>query len=327
MSRVQPAHVLALSGGVGGARLAAGLQRLLPTGGLTVLVNTADDFEHLGLRISPDLDTVLYTLADRHNAVEGWGRAGESWRAMEALAELGGPSWFRLGDTDLATHLYRTHRLGQGATLTDVSLELSSRLGVTANLLPMSDDPVRSIVETDEGPLTFQDWFVRRQCRVPVTGLRFEGIDAARPTAGFAAALAGASCVLLGPSNPWVSIDPILRVAGIGDVLKRSRVPVVGVSPIIGGRAVKGPAANMLGWLGEEVSSFGIANWYAQQHPGLLDLWVMDQADAALSPRVADLGLQVFVTDTLMRDAASATRLARDVLDHLPAATGRESVS
>ena len=311
MSAAASLRVLALSGGVGGARMAAGLQAVLSPGALTVLVNTADDFVHLGLSISPDLDTVLYTLAGLHDREQGWGLAGETWRAMGALAALGGPTWFRLGDRDLATHLYRTARLQQGASLASVSAELGQRLGLATRLLPMCDEPVRTVLQTDQGRLDFQNWFVRERCRPIVESVTFAGLEASRPAAGFAPALAESEMVVIGPSNPFVSVEPILRVPGLAAALEASGLSIVAVSPIIGGRAIKGPAAAMLEGFGFEVSPVGIARWYEQSHPGLIDVWIVDDTDRMLKPRIEALGLVVVVADTHIHEEGNAAALAR----------------
>ena len=245
------------SGGIGGAKLALGLYRELPPDRLMVVCNTGDDFEHLGLTISPDLDTVLYTLAGIANPTTGWGRAGETWSFMGALAELGGETWFRLGDADLATHVERTRRLAAGETLAAISEDFCRRLGVHARLIPMCDQPVRTMVRTGGGVLPFQRYFVEQRCAPVVSGFAFQGIAAARPPAALAAALASATleAVVICPSNPFISIDPILAVPGMRAALAASPAPVVAVSPIIGGRAVKGPTAKMMAELGLAITA------------------------------------------------------------------------
>lgn len=291
--------VVALAGGVGGARLAQGLAQ---TGvDLTVIVNTGDDFTHLGLRICPDLDTVIYTLAGIANREQGWGLAGETTAAMEQIGRLGGEDWFLLGDRDLALHILRSARLAAGASLSEVTSSIAARLGITARILPMSDDPVATIVETPEGDLAFQDWFVRRRAAVPVTGFRFAGLQEARPAPGVCAALAEADAIILCPSNPFVSLDPILGVPGLRAALPD--VPVIAVSPIIGGQAVKGPAAQLLRDLGAEVSPVGIARHFGD----LLSGMVIDLADANLA---ASLCMPVRVTKSLMRTDADRLALA-----------------
>lgn len=291
--------VVALAGGVGGARLAQGLAQCGVA--LTVIVNTGDDFAHLGLRVCPDLDTVTYTLAGIANREQGWGLAGETTAAMEQLRRLGAEDWFLLGDRDLALHIHRTHRLAQGLPLSAITTEVAQRLGVTARILPMSDDPIATIVQTPEGELAFQDWFVRRRADVAVSGFRFAGIEAARPAPGVIEALTSAEAIILCPSNPYVSLDPILSVPGLRAAIPA--VPVIAVSPIIGGQAVKGPAARLMADLGAEVSPRGIARHFA----GLLTGMVIDQADADLAPR---MGLPVRVTRSLMRSDADRRSLA-----------------
>ena len=305
-------HVLAFAGGVGGARLARGLAGVLDPESLTVVVNTGDDFEHLGLPVSPDLDTVMYTLAGRANPDTGWGVAGETWSFMEALADLGGETWFRLGDRDLATHVMRRLMLEDGKTLSQATAALSAALGIRHRVVPMSDMPVRTIVETDEGALPFQDYFVRRQCGPRVSGFRFDGIEAAFPSPGFAAALADEAleAVVICPSNPYVSVAPILGMADVGSFLDGRRVPAVAVSPIVGGRAIKGPAAKMMAELGAETSALGIARHYGARIDGM----VIDELDAALAPAIRGLGIAVHVAQTVMRDEAGSRALAERTL-------------
>jgi LPPG:FO 2-phospho-L-lactate transferase len=305
--RANPTYV-ALSGGIGGAKLALGLARVLGER-LTVVVNTGDDFEHLGLAISPDVDTTLYTLADIANPETGWGRRAETWSFMEAIAELGGPTWFKLGDRDLATHVERTRRLGQGETPTAVTAYLSRRLGVTTRVLPMCDDPVRTIVESDAGTLAFQEYFVRERCRPAVRSLRYEGAAAARVTPQVEAALSAATLagIIVCPSNPWLSIDPILVVPDMRRLIRARGAPVIAVSPIIGGRAVKGPTAKIMTELGLAPDVGSVARHYGD----LLDLVVVDAADAGL---VEGLPIPASVTGTLMETLDDKVALARHCL-------------
>jgi LPPG:FO 2-phospho-L-lactate transferase len=302
--------VLALAGGVGGARLARGLAAVLPPEALTIVVNTADDFEHLGLSISPDLDTVMYTLAGLADEARGWGLRDETWRFMEALERLGGPGWFRLGDADLATHVERT-RLLASQSLSEVTAGLCRRLGVRHAVVPMSDATVRTVVRTVEGALAFQDYFVRRRAEPACLGIAFEGLDQAAPSAGFLRALEAAdlAAVVVCPSNPWLSIKPILDLPGVRARLAARRVPVVAVSPFIGGRAVKGPAAKLMHELGGRASPGGLAAFYG----ALLDGLVIDEADAAEVCTGAHAPA-LRATRTLMRGPADAARLAREVL-------------
>lgn len=302
-------NVLALAGGVGGARLADGLTRTLPPDRLTVVVNTGDDFELYGLHISPDVDTVIYTLAGLANPETGWGRADETWTAFQTLEELGARPWFRLGDRDLATHLWRTQMLHEGLSLTEATHRLCQALGVRVAVLPMSNDPVRTMVQTDEGELEFQDYFVRRGWQPVLRGVRFAGVEAARPTPQVLAALDAADLAVICPSNPYVSIDPILAVPGVRQALKGR--PLVAVSPIVGGQALKGPAAKMMRELGIEPSPVAVARHYRD----LLAGFVLDVQDADLEHQVAGLGLQTLVTDTVMRTLDDRVRLARQVLD------------
>ena len=305
--------VILLAGGVGGARLAHGLQAIVGEE-LTIVVNTGDDLERHGLVVSPDHDTVMYTLAGLDNREWGWGLAGETFAAAEMLERFGEETWFRLGDHDLATHVVRTKRLRAGARPTEVALDLQRALGVRARILPMADQPVRTEVLTDDGWLEFQDYFVRRHQEPEVRDIRFRGAEDAAATPEVLAAFGAAGVIVIGPSNPFVSVQPILAVPGIEAALQTARsrgVPVVAVSGIIGGRAVKGPADRMLRSLGHEVNALGVA----RQYTGLADVFVLDRVDAALVPAVEGLGLRALVTETLMGDDAARERLARFVLD------------
>ena len=302
-------NVVALAGGVGGAKLAHGLSLVLPPESLTVVVNTGDDFEHLGFHISPDVDTVMYTLAGLANAETGWGMAGETWSFLDALGRLGGETWFRLGDRDLATHVERRRRLADGQTLTQVTQSLCGALGVRPAVLPMSDDRLRTVVQTDEGELGFQEYFVHRQCRPRVSGFIFEGADQARPTAQVTRALTAADLIVFCPSNPFVSLGPILGLPGIQDLV-RAR-PALAVSPIVAGQALKGPAGKMLAELGLDVSAAAVAGYYT----GLLRDFVLDALDAAQAATLRAQGLRVLVTDTIMRSEADRARLAQQALD------------
>lgn len=306
-------RVVALAGGVGGAKLAHGLQQRLAPGELTVVVNTGDDVERHGLLVCPDHDTVLYTLAGIANRELGWGIEGETWAVMDQLGRLGDETWFRLGDRDLATHLFRHARLQAGARLTEVALQLRAALGVPSTILPMADAPVRTHVLTDAGWLPFQEYFVRERQEPTVRDVRFDGAAAARPTPEVAAALAAAELVVVCPSNPIVSIGPILAVPGMLEALGavRSRgVPIVAVSGIIAGHALKGPADRMLAGLGEEASALGVARRYRD----LATIFVLDALDASLGPSIAALGLRVEVADTIMTDDAGRARLAEAIL-------------
>ena len=306
--------LMALAGGVGGAKLAAGLERALGEG-LSVVVNTGDDFEHLGLAISPDLDTVMYTIAGLNNAVTGWGLAGETWEFMAMLERLGGESWFRLGDRDLAVHVERTRRLNAGESLSLVTAALCARLDIRCRIVPMSDDPVRTVVLTDSGELPFQDYFVRLECEPSVRGLRFEGVSSAAMSEQFASAFDAPSLagIVICPSNPYLSIQPILALKDVEARLRKRRVPAVAVSPIVGGQALKGPAAKIMVELGLEASALEVARHYR----GLIDGFVLDQTDAGLADAVASLGIRPRVTDTIMRDTGGATALAQRALAFL----------
>ncbi len=303
--------VVALSGGVGGAKLALGLSRVLPPDELLVVANTGDDFEHLGLSISPDLDTLMYALAGLDNPATGWGRRDETWSFMAAVAELGGEDWFRLGDRDLATHVERTRRLRAGETLGAVTAEFGRRLGIGARVLPMTEDPVRTRVRTAEGWLDFQHWFVRLQAAPAVRELAFVGAGAARPQPEVMAALAGGAvrAVVICPSNPFISVGPILAVPGLREAIAGCGAPVVAVSPVIGGAAVKGPTARMLRDLtGEAASAAAVARHYGD----LLQGYVLDARDAA---EAAGIAARVTLAPTLMTTEAEKAALARVVLD------------
>lgn len=302
-------RVVALSGGIGGAKLALGLYRVLPPESLTVIANTGDDFEHLGLMVSPDLDTLLYTLAGLDNPETGWGRRGETWTFMAALETLGGATWFKLGDGDLATHVERTRRLRAGESLGAVTDDFRRRLGIAARLLPMSDDPVRTRLLTDAGWLDFQDWFVRLKCAPAVREIAFAGAAAARPHPDFLAALADDELclVVVCPSNPLISIDPILSVPGVREALRACRAPVVAVSPLIAGQAVKGPTAKMMAELGLPVEAAAVARHYRD----FLDHYVIDDAD---SGAVGGLDMSLTAAPTLMHTLADREALARTVL-------------
>ncbi|MER2600550.1 MAG: 2-phospho-L-lactate transferase [Caldilineales bacterium] len=302
-----PVSIVALAGGVGGAKLATGLYHLLSER-LSVVVNTGDDFQHWGLSISPDLDTVLYNLADIHNPATGWGLADETHQALVMMQRYGAAGWFSLGDRDLATHLLRTEKLAAGATLTAVMAELRAALGIGAALLPMSDQPVRTLVHSDEGVLPFQRYFVQRRCEPRLLSLEFSGIEAARPTPQVLAALDRAAAVILCPSNPYLSLDPILLLPGLAERLRAFRGPVLAVSPIVGGQALKGPAAKIMAELGVEVSPVAVARHI--QTRIRLDGFVLDTLDAAHAEAIAALGITPLVTDTVMGDLASKERLA-----------------
>ena len=305
--------VVALAGGTGGAKLAHGLQAVLPLGDLTVIANTGDDTERHGLLVMPDHDAVMYMLAGRFDDARGWGLAGETWTVMDALAEYGEPAWFRLGDRDFATHIARSARLAEGGVLTAVVRSLQTALGIPTPILPMADEPVRTQVRTDDGWLDFQEYFVHRHQAPEVREIRYDGIERARPTAEVDRALREADVVVVGPSNPLVSIGPILAVPGMTERIGAARargVPVVAVSGIVGGVALKGPADRMLTSLGFESSARGVAAGYA----ATIDAFVLDQVDAALEPEIAALGLRTLVTDTIMADHDGRARLARTVL-------------
>ncbi|HEX6005715.1 MAG TPA: 2-phospho-L-lactate transferase [Burkholderiales bacterium] len=301
--------VLALCGGVGGSKLVLGLRDVLRADELTVVVNTADDFEHLGLHVSPDLDTVLYTLAGLSDPVRGWGRAEETWNFMDALASLGSETWFALGDRDLAVHVERTRRLRAGESLTSIVADMAARLKVAARIVPMTDGTVRTVVHTRDGPLPFQDYFVRHRCAPVVSAISFAGAPDARPSPAFVGAIEhpALTAVVIAPSNPYLSIDPILAVPGVREALEHAPVPVIAVSPIIRGKAVKGPTAKIMAELGIDVTPGAIARHYS----GLIDGLVIDESDAGLATAI---GVPVTATRTLMNDVDDRRQLAREVL-------------
>lgn len=304
--------VLALSGGIGGAKLALGLYRVLPPGKLTVVANTGDDFEHLGLSISPDIDTLLYTLAGIDNPELGWGRRNETWTFMTALGALGGDTWFKLGDGDLATHVERTRRLAAGETLSQITDDFRRRLGISARLLPMSDDSVRTCPRTPEGWLDFQNYFVRLRASPVVREIAYAGASEARANPDFLAALADdLELVVICPSNPFLSIGPILSLPGVRDALRACRAPVVAVSPIIGGKAVKGPTAKIMAELGLPVGAAAVARHYED----ILDVFIAEESDAS---EVEDLGIPVRLARTLMSTIEDREALARAVLAVAP---------
>jgi LPPG:FO 2-phospho-L-lactate transferase len=304
--------VVALAGGVGGAKLAQGLQQHLGDR-LSVVVNTADDTERHGLLVMPDHDTVMYTLSGLADPVQGWGIAGETFAAASMLERYGEETWFRLGDRDLATHIVRTRRLAGGERLTGVCLDLQESLGVRARILPMTDDAVRTEVRTDDGWLDFQDYFVRRHQEPEVHEVRFRGAEEATATDEVMDAIGSAELIVVAPSNPIVSVGPILAIPGVRQALAAARergTQIVAVSGIVGGKALKGPADRMLTSLGHESSALGVARLYAEW----IDTFVLDQVDAALQPQIEALGLKVITTDTIMSDDAARSRLAGELL-------------
>jgi len=309
---VSKPRCLALSGGVGGAKLALGLLHAMPPEDLLVVANTGDDFDHLGLRICPDIDTVTYTLSGLANPTLGWGRGDETWSFMETVESLGGEHWFRLGDRDLALHVERTRRLGEGQSLSEITTESEERQDISDRIAPMTDDPVRTIVETPDGPLAFQHYLVSEQCRPAVTGFRFEGVDSASPGAALTAALAGKGpdMVVICPSNPFISIDPTLALPGPTHTLESCAAPVIAVSPIVGGQAIKGPTAKMLAELGLPSTALAVAEHYQ----GVVDGFVLDRADSGAEDAVRERGCEVLVTNTVMKSLQDRVSLARDVI-------------
>lgn len=298
-------HIVVLTGGVGGAKLVLGLQELGAADRLTAIVNTGDDFRHLGLHISPDIDTLLYTLSGKANVTQGWGREGESWSFMSALRELGGEDWFALGDQDLALHVLRSMRLARGEGLAAITRDFARKWGIETEVLPMSEQSVTTHVRTDEGVLEFQRYFVERRCQPVVIDVEFRGAEASLPAPGVTAAIAGADVIMIAPSNPFLSIDPILAIPGVQKALQARRAPVVAVSPIVGGRAVKGPTAKLMTEMGLEVSNAAIARHYK----GLIDGLLVDTDDSAPE------GIAVGRADIMMHSLEDKARVARAALD------------
>ena len=299
--------VVVLTGGVGGAKLVLGLTRIIPAGEITAIVNTGDDFRHLGLWVSPDIDTLLYTLSGQANLAQGWGREEESWAFMAALRSLAGEDWFALGDGDMALHVLRTHRLAEGWSLSAITRDFARRWGIGASILPMSDDPVSTVVVSDEGPLPFQRYFVDARCAPVVRALRFDGAASARAADGVLEAIdSAADAILIAPSNPYLSIDPILAVPGIREALVRARAPVVAVCPVVAGAAIKGPTAKLMREFGVEVGPPAIAAHYE----GVIDALLVDERD-----RGTKLKLPHAFADTIMTSLDDRARVARAALD------------
>ncbi len=304
--------VAVVCGGVGAARLLNGLVEVVAADELTAVVNVGDDMELHGLHISPDLDTVVYTVSGQVSRERGWGLEGETWQAMEMVGRYGGADWFSLGDRDLGTHLFRTDQLGLGRPLSEVTADIASAWGLDFTILPVTDDRLRTMVTVpDDGEISFQEYFVGRQHSVPVTSVRFDGAERTRPAPGVLDALNGADRIVVAPSNPAVSIDPVLAVPGVAEVLRRRREAVVAVSPIVGGKALKGPADRLLVELGRESSVVGVAGWYRD----LVGTLVIDEVDRDLADEVAALGLEVVVTETIMAEPAITRRLAETAVD------------
>jgi len=304
--------ILALAGGVGGAKLAQGLAMLRDPDDLTIVVNTGDDFNHLGFNISPDVDTVMYWLSGLNDRVRGWGLADETWHFMAGLKTLGGPAWFNLGDRDLATHVERTRLLRSGQSLSEVTAHLCRQLGIRHRVVPMTDDTVHTVVHTDEGVLPFQDYFVRRQCEPRVNKLEYTGAADARPSPAFGDLLTAShiEAIVICPSNPLLSVEPILSLGGVRRRIENLTVPVVAVSPIVGGQAIKGPAAKILRELGRDASALEIARHYV----GLIDGLVIDNVDSPLAPAIEALGIDVLITATVMKTPNDQKTLADETL-------------
>ncbi len=306
-------NAVVLTGGVGGAKFVLGLERSGLADSVTAIVNTGDDFRHLGLHVSPDIDTLLYTLSGKSNVAQGWGREGETWNFLSAMQELGGPDWFRLGDGDLALHVLRSERLGRGEALSAIIADFARAWGIATRILPMSDDPVRTFVDTDEGELEFQRYFVGRQCVPRVSSIRFEGAETARAAPGVVEAILSADAIFVAPSNPYLSVDPLLAVAEIAAALEETASPVIAISPIVGGTAVKGPTAKIMAELDISPDNDAIADHYA----GFVDALLIDESDA---PPAA---MPARVTSTLMRTLDDKIRVAREAVALAQSVSGR----
>lgn len=307
--------VLALTGGVGGAKLTLGLYHALPRQELVCLVNTADDFEYLGLYISPDLDSLMYALAGENNPQTGWGRRNESWQCKNALQQYGADAWFALGDRDLATHILRTQAMRNGASLTEITEQLAAALSVQCQILPMTDAKVSTFIQTKEGGLSFQDYFVKRQCQPVVTDIRFDGVEQAAPNPALLALLKRQlSCIVLCPSNPYLSVAPLLALPGLVEALRANGAPVVAVSPIVGEKAIKGPAGKIMQESQLPVKALTVAKYYVEQYPGLLSGFVLDATDAEQLSQITALGLRAAALPSIMLTLRDKQKLAEQVL-------------
>jgi LPPG:FO 2-phospho-L-lactate transferase len=305
--------IVALAGGVGGAKLVDGLAKVLHPKDLTVIVNTGDDFHHWGLKICPDLDTVCYTVAGFANPETGWGRRDESWKVLSEISQLKGEDWFKIGDRDLATHIERTERIASGKRLSEVTRSFCQSWGIAISVLPMTDEPVATIVKTQEqGDLAFQEYFVHQHCEPTVKGFKFTGVEFSRPSPGVLESIAEADAVIFSPSNPWVSLDPILSVPGIAPAVKKTKI-VAAVTPIIAGATIKGPAAKMFLELGIEPSAFAVA----QHYEGMITHFILDELDRDLDTEIAGLGISTLCTNTVMKSTDDRHKLAADVLNFI----------
>lgn len=310
-NRYQNLKVVVLAGGVGGSKMVNGLAQLIPPENLFIIANTADDFEHLGLHISPDLDTIMYVLGGVQNPKTGWGRADETWQVLDALEKVNGPTWFKLGDKDLATHLLRTHWVREGYPLSWITAQLCRRLNIKPTLMPMTDSPVHTIFHTDQGKLSFQAYFVRWQCQPLVHQIEFEGVEEAASNRDILNALRMADLIVFAPSNPLLSLAPILALPGMRRLLVASRANKIAVSPLIGGQAVKGPAAKIMQELRMEASPFGVANYFED----ILSGFILDTVDEIHQARINNLGIHTLLTDIFMKSTADQARLAKELLD------------
>tara|TARA_B100000287_G_scaffold355796_1_gene346490 strand:+ start:41 stop:1000 length:960 start_codon:yes stop_codon:yes gene_type:complete len=309
-------RILLITGGIGGAKLSVGFSKIYESDLLSFVVNTGDDFDYMGLRICPDIDTLLYSLSDQADQKRGWGLSDETWSCLDSLKRLGCETWFNLGDKDLATHIYRNYLMAKGASLSDITLDIAKQFSINSLIMPMSNDPLHTVLHTDEGSLDFQDYFVRRSCIPVLRSVSFTNFESARPPPVLLDYFAKTppEVIILCPSNPFLSIDPILNVPGVTQLILDSRAPVLAVSPIVNGESLKGPTAKILTELGMPVSAAQVAKYYQENYPGLISTFVIDNSDSRLSNTIQDLGLNVFVTHTIMKSEREKIELAESLL-------------
>jgi len=309
-------RILLITGGIGGAKLSVGFSKIYESGLLSFVVNTGDDFDYMGLRICPDIDTLLYSLSDQADQKRGWGLFDETWNCLDSLKRLGCENWFNLGDKDLATHIYRNYLMMSGHSLSDITLDIARQFSINSLIMPMSNDLLQTVLHTDEGSLDFQDYFVRRRCMPVVRSVSFANVESARPSAVLVDYFAKTppEVIVFCPSNPFLSIDPILNVPGMTQLILDSGAPVLAISPIVNGDSLKGPTAKILKELGMSVCSVQIAKYYQENYPGLISTFVIDNSDIGLTNRIQDLGLNVFVTHTIMNSEREKVELAESLL-------------
>ena len=309
-------RILLITGGIGGAKLSVGFSKIYESGLLSFVVNTGDDFDYMGLRICPDIDTLLYSLSDQADQKRGWGLFDETWNCLDSLKKFGCETWFNLGDKDLATHIYRNYLMMRGHSLSDITLDIAKQFSINSLIMPMSNELLQTVLHTDEGSLDFQDYFVRRRCMPVVRSVSFANVESARPSAVLLDYFAKTppEVIVLCPSNPFLSIDPILNVPGLTQLILDSGAPVLAISPIVNGDSLKGPTAKILTELGMSVCAVQIAKYYQENYPGLISTFVIDNSDIGLTNRIQDLGLNVFVTHTIMNSEREKVELAESLL-------------